>query len=306
MRKKCVVCGREASIVIERARVGFCKEHFIEYYERMIKKTLKKSGFNGGKVMVAVSGGKDSMALMYALNNVKSELNIDLMALHIDLGIDNYSKESRKIFEKEIKKLNIDYIIVEARDYLGASIPEIVKLVRKPACSICGLVKRWIMNKIAYDMNYDYIATGHNLDDVSTYFLKAMFTYRDDDLLRGNEVISPPRPELKMVGRLRPQIFITEKENLFYCEVNEISYIDLECPLSKGALLKKYKTIWELALKLNPMSQYNFTRSILSIREKMHRDDIKLKPCKICGFPTTASNGICSFCKLKEKIKNLR
>lgn len=303
MRKRCVVCGKDASIVIDRARVAFCNEHFIEYYERMIKRTLNKNGFNGGKVVVAVSGGKDSMALMFALNKLKNELNIKLTALHIDLGINDYSKESRDIFEKEVKKLDIDYIVVKAEDYLGVSIPEAIKFVRKPACSVCGLVKRWIMNKIAYDMNYDYVATGHNLDDISTYFMKAMFTYRSDDLIRGNEVISPPKPDLKIVGRLRPQIFLTEKENLFYCIVNGVNYIDFECPLSEGALLKKYKRIWETALNINPMSQYNFTRSILSIREKFSRDEIKLTPCKICGFPTTASDRICSFCKLRIRIK---
>ncbi len=306
MYRKCVVCGKRASIVIERARVGFCEEHFIEYYERIIKRTLKRNGFSGGRVLVAVSGGKDSMALLYALNKLKDDLGIEIMALHIDLGIDNYSIESRRAVEKLLKELDIKYIIVSVKDYLGVSIPEAVKFVRKPPCSVCGLVKRWIMNKVAYENNYDYIATGHNLDDVSTYFLKAMFTYRYEDIVRGNEVISPPKPELKMVGRLRPQIFLTEKENLFYCEVNGVPYVDLECPLSRGALLKKYKTLWETALKLNPMSQYNFTRSILSIKKKIQQEEIEIKPCKICGFPTTASDGVCSFCKLREKIKIMK
>jgi len=306
MPRKCIVCGKDSVVFIPYARAAFCREHFISFYERRILKTLKKAKFDGGRVLVGVSGGKDSMALIYALNRLSGELNIDIFTVHIDLGIYDYSKVSKEIVENEMSRIGVKYEIVNVRDYLGVTIPEAVKKVRRPACSVCGIVKRWILNKIAYDNSYEYIATGHNIDDVSTYFLKALFTQRVEDLMRGHDIITPPNLEYRMIGRIRPQVYLSERENQLYCIFNDVPFVEDVCPLARGALLHKYKRLWEDILQLNPIAQINLTKTIMKLREKIPQEKVDLQRCKICGFATTSKDGICAFCKLKLRIAEER
>jgi len=303
---KCIVCNKEAVVRIPYAKATFCKDHFIKFYEQKIIRTLREIKFRGGKILVGVSGGKDSMALIFALNKLANELNIKVSALHIDLGISEYSAESRDIFVEAMKNWRIDYRVINVEDYLGVTIPEIVRVIKRPACSICGTVKRWILNKVAYENGYDYIATGHNIDDVSTFYLKALLTYREEDIIRGQDVITYPHKGFKAVGRIRPQLYLSERENLLYCIYNEIPFVEKSCPLARGALILKYKRLWEGILRVNPVAQINFVKTIIKIKRKLPAEDIELRECKVCGFPTTSRNSICSFCKIKMKAEGIK
>jgi len=304
--KRCRVCGSTAVVFIPYANAAFCKSHFIAFYERKIKKTLDDYGFKGGKVLVGVSGGKDSMALIYALKRLQNDLNIDLYAVHIDLGIHEYSEKSKKIVSSFLSDLGIEFEIVNVRRFINASIPKVVQTSRRPACAICGLIKRYILNSIAYENDYDYIATGHNLDDVSTYLLKAFLTHRSEDILRAPTPVSPPKKEYKLVGRLRPQLFLSERDNQLYCELNHIPYIDDPCPLSSGASLFKYKLLWTKILETNPVSQINFVKTVFETREKIDESVQKLDFCKYCGYPTTSDDKICAVCRIKLRVNKLK
>ena len=303
MNKRCIKCKKEAIIYIPYAHAAFCKEHFIEFYERRILRALKNSGFKGERILVGVSGGKDSMALLHVLHKLSDELNIEIATMHIDLGIWEYSKISKKLALGLSKKLGLKTYLIDVTKELGTTIPNAVKIIRKPACSICGIVKRYLLNKKAIEEGYDYVATGHNIDDISTYALKALFTQRVEDIIRIPEVLSPQAKDLNLAGRLRPQLFLSERENMLYCELNGIEYTREFCPLSKGAKTLQYKKLWDPILRQNPLAQINLLKSLYEFKKHMKIDKPKIVKCMLCGYPTASKDEICMFCKIKIKLK---
>ncbi|MHA1609168.1 MAG: ATP-binding protein [Candidatus Njordarchaeales archaeon] len=302
MTKSCVVCKRKGIVYIPYARASFCREHFIEFYNRKILRTLRNSGFKSGKILVGVSGGKDSVSLLYALSVIRKEMNLEIEALHINLGIGRYSLESYNAVKKLEKILpDIRFHYFDLRE-LGFTIPEVVKAIKRPACSVCGAVKRWILNKFAYEKGFEFIATGHNIDDISTFYLKALLTQRIEDIMRGPEPLTPGFPDLKLVGRIRPQFYLSEMENTLYATLQNLPFVDFPCPLARGATLFKYKNLWKEILSTNPVAQINFVKSIIAIKKRIPKETQKLKSCEICGYPTTAADGVCFVCRLRKKF----
>ncbi|MHA1617402.1 MAG: ATP-binding protein [Candidatus Njordarchaeales archaeon] len=304
MSQKCIVCKADAIVYIPYARAAFCREHFIKFYKRKILNTLKDAGFKGGKVLIGVSGGKDSVALLHALSSLRDDIKIEVAALYIDLGIGVYSSKSLEVVRGLEKALeNVSFYYFDIKENLGFTIPETTKVLKRPACAICGSIKRWVLNKFAYEHGFDYVATGHNIDDIATFYLKALLTQRTEDILRGPEPLTPGVPELRLVGRLRPQFFLSERENMLYVNLIGLSFIDFPCPLSRRATLFKYKGLWENILSLNPVAQINFVKTILDIKKHLtppKQSNIKL--CKVCGYPTTASDELCFVCRLRKKL----
>ena len=267
-----------------------------------IKKILDKHRIRG-EILVAVSGGKDSMALLHALNEIsKVEDSIGITAFHINLGIYDYSQKSEDVVKKFAKEIGVVLITYDLKKEIGHTIPEIARTSRRPPCAVCGIIKRWVFNKVAYENGFDYVATGHNIDDVSTIFLKALLTQDIYTIIRAQSEFSPSKIDVKLVGRIRPQFYLSEMENRLYVELNNIPVIEEACPLSIGATTHKYRSIWDSILRMNPASQINLVRSILKLRSQMIIDEPQLVQCKKCGYPTKSKAGICAFCRLMERV----
>lgn len=254
--------------------------------------------------MVAVSGGKDSMSLLHALKEIsKTYPEIKVFAFHINLGIFDYSRESEKVVVNFTKKIRVPLILANVKEEIGFTIPELVNAVKKPPCSICGIVKRWLMNKVAYEAGFDWIATGHNLDDISTYLAKAMFTQDLYTLRRAQFEVSEGDLEKKLIARIRPQFYLTEYENRLYVELNEIPIVQSECPYGAKAPIHKYKEVWYAIKSVNPIAQINFVRSIKKLLREIPTENVELKLCRYCGYPTQNPDAVCAFCKIIQKAK---
>ncbi|MGQ4891795.1 MAG: ATP-binding protein [Candidatus Njordarchaeia archaeon] len=304
---KCIVCGREAVVKIEHANASFCAEHFKQYYERKILRVLKGLNLENKCILVALSGGKDSVSLLYALNRLKKDLNYNLKVLHIQLGIGLYSKESLEVSKQLAEKLNLRLIIFDLEKNLGWTIPEAVKVTKKKPCSLCGIVKRWVMNKVALEENCEYVATGHNVDDIDAIALKAMLTYRPEDIERTSSPILEPNMEVNLVGKLRPQFYLTEKENMLYAQFNGLPIVETTCPLASRSKIFKYKGIWQEIDKVNPVGKINFAKTLVEISKKLKenkREVQQLRKCVRCGMPTYGRD-VCAFCKINEKVSGV-
>ncbi|MDY6820203.1 MAG: ATP-binding protein, partial [Deferribacterota bacterium] len=157
---KCRVCGSKAIINLKRHNTSFCHNHFNEFFIKQVEKAIKKYSMfsREEEILVCVSGGKDSLALWYALN----KMGYKTKGLYIHLGIGDYSNESLQKVEKFAEKNNLPFIVKKLG--IGRTISELSKKSGRKKCSVCGIVKRYFFNKIPHEQNIDVVATGHNMD----------------------------------------------------------------------------------------------------------------------------------------------
>lgn len=296
---KCRKCHQKAIINMPEHRLALCQAcyspWFLEHTERAIKKF--KMFTHQDRILVAVSGGKDSLALWHAL----VELGYTADGFYIDLGIDGnigYSDTSKQTCVKFAERLNRPLHMVTVAEEVGASVPEIKDLTRRVACSGCGLVKRYFMNRTSLEEGYDAIATGHNLDDEVAVLFGNTLRWDQEYLARQYPVLDE-RDGLKK--KVKPFIYFTEKQTTVYSLVNKIAYVRDECPFAAGATSLYYKDIINRLEHERPGSKRQFLDGFFKIRDRLLKTEpAELKPCQQCGQPTTGD--ICAYCRLVEQV----
>ena len=97
MAKTCSKCKNPAVTFIRYNGTHLCKDHFIEYFEKRVKKDIKKQGKtkSSSKIGVAISGGKDSVVALHILHDIFSKRkDVELVGVTVDEGIKNYRDKS--------------------------------------------------------------------------------------------------------------------------------------------------------------------------------------------------------------------
>lgn len=302
--KPCRQCGKKAVIDLRSRNLRLCAEcfppKFVELTERSIKQY--KMLAPGERVLVAVSGGKDSLSLWYVLNH----LGYDTTGLYIDLGIaqGSYSSQSRRHCERMAAQLGRELRVVRVEEDFQNGVPEAARLMGRAACSFCGMVKRYYMNRVALEEGFDAVATGHNLDDEATTLLM--------NVLHGNwGYIARQAPVLParegFVRRVKPFCRHTEKETALFALLMGIEYIEDECPFSVDAPSLFYKDILNRIDHQYPGTKLQFYSEFVKHRrffEGAVAEGEVLSPCLLCGQPTTGE--ICAFCRAKEQVAQRR
>ncbi len=301
VRTRCTLCNEEAIYYLRSRKLRLCKRHFIEYLKTEVINTIYKFEMlkNVKKLLIAVSGGKDSVAMIHILHQVCKDLNIEMLGLVIDTGVGEYSKrqveKAREIFEI----LNVPYRIERFSSYgIDITRPDLEKLTKRPPCSVCGIAKRYIMNKVALEENCQAIATGHNMIDIAQYALA--------NILTGNlEYLKKLLPKVdegpRMVRRIRPLYFIDEKETKLYVDLLDLPHVEDRCPLAEK-VENVQNTIRMFVRELedrHPGSIRAFVEKIPTRIAPLIRveGEEKYGICKICGMPSKGE--ICSFCKIR-------
>ena len=293
---KCVKCRGEAVINIKRANAGFCKEHFNEFFISQTLKALKEYKMlrKTDKVLVCVSGGKDSLVLWYVLNS----LGCDVTGMYVDLGIEGYSDRSREKVINFAEKFSLNSIIIDLKEK-GYPIPYIAKKSRREDCAVCGTIKRYFFNKVAYDGNFDVVATGHNLNDEGARLLANIMHWQD-------EYIDNTYPVLQASGtmkrKIKPFVRLTERETAAYAILNGIDYIMEECPMSKGATSMIFKDAMSSIEEKMPGTELFFYTTFLEKnkeKEQQPTSSEEMKICQTCGMESFLEK--CTFCRLVEK-----
>lgn len=296
--RKCKKCGSKAHIYLPQHRLALCQEHYIEWFDSRVEKTIKefKMLSKSDMILVAVSGGKDSLSLWKALVNLGYEAD----GFYINLGIGEYSEKSHTLAQEFAKKIGRTLYVISLKDEI-MPIPEIKKYDSRPACSVCGTVKRYYMNKFAKENGYSIIATGHNLDDESAVLFSNTLNWSVEYLKRQYPVLPQ---EDGFVRKVKPLCKISEKESAMYAVLSGIDYIEEECPFSEGATSIDYKIFLSQLEEKSPGTKLRFYSEFLRKMYpllKQSEEKIPLNSCKICGEPTTGE--ICSVCALKNKLK---
>jgi tRNA-5-methyluridine54 2-sulfurtransferase len=304
---KCTICGEKASVNMREHHLALCKAHFVEWVPAQVERSTKKYSLftHEEKILVAVSGGKDSLSLWDILHRLGYQTEGLYICLGIDEGID-YSANSQQLAEKFAAEHGLKLHVVDIQKEYGASIPQITRgshRGRIKPCSVCGLVKRHVMNGIANEFGFDVLATGHNLDDEAAVLFGNTLTWSGEYLLRQGPIL-PGRPGL--VRKVKPLCRLYEREMLAYALLSKIEYIYDECPYSSGSTSIYYKELLNKLENERPGAKLSFYLSFLEARKGglfVEREKIQseLHPCSRCGQPTSAPD-LCSFCRTMERM----
>ena len=306
---RCKKCPHKAVINLPRHHIAFCQSCFTEFVHTQVARGIKSQRMFGpqDRILVAVSGGKDSLALW----NILLKLGYHADALYIDLGIGDYSAQSRQKVEtfadkaREAYGANLHIHTVNPDE--GAGIRELANVLHRPTCSTCGTVKRYQFNRVAVEQNYDVMATGHNLDDEAARLLGNVLRWQTEYL--DKQAPTLPASFEGFAKKVKPLYRLTEREMAAYAVINRIDYIVEECPMAKGSKMLVYKEVLNRLEAESPGTKQAFYWGFLekqasnkhTTETMATHDRAVLHPCLTCGQPTTGE--ICSYCKMMARAK---
>lgn len=303
---KCSTCDKD--VIYFRANEGrhYCKKCFTRNIEKRVKTTISKFNLieSNDKIAVALSGGKDSSNTLYLLNKIfRNNPKIKLVAITIDEGIKGYRDKSIKGTKTFCKKLGIEHHILSFEEKFNTSLDKIAKKIGKDGmCTICGVLRRYLLNQKARELKANKVATGHNLDDECQSILMNLIK---GDLLRLARFGPDPKikDHPKFIQRIKPMIMIPERESALYALVNEIPAYFGECPYAVfNPLRGESREFLNRLENESPGIKYSLLRStekISPLIKEVFRKE-RIKTCEKCGEPT--SGKVCKVCEILKKF----
>lgn len=300
---KCKRCGATAAINMRHHKLALCGAHYLEWLPAQVQRFIEKyKVFTADdRLLVAVSGGKDSLSLW----DILLRLGYQADGLYIGLGIDGgvqYSDQSHQKTIQFIEKFwpEAKLHVVDVEQTYGMTIPELAKARRRndKPCSVCGLNKRHIMNRVAVEGGY-VLVTGHNLDDEAAVLMQNTLRWQTGYLARQSPVLESTHP--KFARKVKPLCRFYEREMAAYAIIRGIDYIYDECPHAEGATTLFYKTLLNQLEANSPGAKLSFYLEFLRARNeglfKETQEKVALHACDYCGQPTSTP-GLCSFCRI--------
>jgi uncharacterized protein (TIGR00269 family) len=300
---KCRKCKAPAEIPLPSHNTAFCRDCFAAYFTGQVEKAIRRHGLilPGERVLVALSGGKDSLSLMLEL----SRLGHDVTGLHVDLGIPRSSEAARAKVEGFCERHGLNLKVVELAKE-GLPIPDVKRYIHRPVCSACGKIKRHWFNRVALEGGYQALATGHNLDDeVARLFAN---TLRWDAGYLSDQGPCLPA-ESGFAKKIKPLYRLSEFETACYAFLNGIEIHTAPCPYSGGASFTTHKRLWSDLEYQSPGSKIAFYEGFLergrpAFSHIERENGGELAPCERCGSPT--STGVCGVCRLASTVAERR
>lgn len=282
-----------------RHNTSVCAACLNDYVVEQVKRAIKDHTMfgRGDRILVAVSGGKDSLTLW----DILMRLGYDTAGLHIQQGIGDYSEQSHQKTVAFAEARGAELILHSLKEEEGAGVLELADLTDRSPCSACGVMKRYNFNKIAREREFDVLATGHNLDDEASRLLGNVLRWQEDYLAKQSP--SLPASHEKLVKKVKPLYRLAEREITAYAVVNKIDYVIEECPMSIGSKMLVNKEVLNRLETDSPGTKQAFYFGFLERQkqEDLAREDETIQSCTRCGQPTTAV--ICSYCRILEKVK---
>lgn len=299
-------CCSEKPVISLYSGEKLCKSHFIGYFENKVFKTIRQFDLldKEENIGVAVSGGKDSLTVLHLLNRLSQQNpKIRITAIAIDEGIAGYRDKTLIAAKEFCDKNKIELRIFSYKEEFGLTLDEMLKILDVKPCTICGIFRRYLLNKKSRELKLTKLATGHNLDDECQSIL--MNQMRND--LKASARLGPKAGLMqnnKFVQRIKPLYLCTEKEVTTYAFLNGLLDNFNECPNAVHSFRAQVRdTLNDLENKF-PGTKYSIVNSFLQtlqyLKEKSKGGEIKI--CANCSEPS--SNDVCNACIYLEKLKS--
>jgi uncharacterized protein (TIGR00269 family) len=294
---KCKRCKGTAVVEVRRHNAAFCKTCFPEVFTEQVRTAIRRFDMfePTDRILVAVSGGKDSLALW----DVLLGLGYEATGLYLGLGIDAYSDRSHAAAAAFAGARGAELRVVDLLERYGYDIPTAGRKGARSTCAVCGLSKRYVFNRAAVDGGFDVIATGHNLDDEAATLLGNTLRWNTEYIARQ----SPALPAKEgMVKKVKPLHRLSELETAAYAFLRGIDYVVEECPLVAGNTQLRYKEAMNTIEATSPGTKAQFLFGYLDRGMPLFAggDDVALVPCGSCGQPTTGR--FCAFCRARAQV----
>jgi uncharacterized protein (TIGR00269 family) len=298
---RCSKCGLSAVI----SGPALCKEHFITYFENKVFDTIKKFDLfrPSDDVCVAVSGGKDSLTVLYlAKKYMKSKKGKgSVCALVVDEGIADYRQHTISDLEIFCYKFGIDLRTVSFKELFGLSLDEVIKKrnFRGKPCGVCGTLRRSSLNRFA--RGFDVLVTGHNMDDEAQAVLLNVFRHHTKLALRSGP---KTRKDIKglFVQRVKPLYFCSEKEVRVYAYLQGFVSSFVECPYAVDSFRAGVRDLLNEYESLHPGTKHAVLGWFLDVFSKglSVSAPSAVVVCEKCGEP--CSDSVCASCVLVESL----
>lgn len=308
-------CGKcQNNAVMNLQHGDLCKNHFIDYFEDKVFKTINKYRLisRNEKLCVAVSGGKDSLTVLYLTKKYLKKNNIpanNISALAVDEGIDQYREKTLIDLKKFCAEHSIPLTIVSFQEELGKTLdqayPIINKDTNKRPCNVCGVWRRYLLNKHAKKLGADKVITGHNLDDEAQAIIMNMFKANTKLAGRLGPISGLDEHDL-FVQRVKPLYFCAEKEVRLYALLKNFQIQFTECPYSKEGYrhhVQEMLNDFEHKYKGTKQGIVNSFLAMLPLLKDPEKQTTgTIQHCSKCQ--EASNKEICNACAMKEMIEN--
>jgi len=301
-------CCNNKPIFALPAGEKLCKTHFTEYFENKVFKTIRQFDLIGKEenLGLAISGGKDSLTLLHVLKKLsKQNPKLKLTAIAINEGIEGYRDKSLITAENFCKKNNVKLNVYSYEKEFGMPLDDMLKVLNVKPCTICGIFRRYLLNKKSKELKFTKLATGHNLDDECQSIMMNQFKNN----IQASARLGPKvgiKANKSFVQRIKPLYLCTEKEVTTYAFINGILDEFIECPnVSQSYRAQVRDMLNDMEAKFSG-TKYSIINSFLQtlpdLKERFKEGEVNF--CIKCGEP--ASKDKCNACKYVDKLNKVK
>lgn len=278
----------------------------MKFLEHRVRREFKRQADIPGrsKIVVAVSGGKDSVTAMHLTYEIMEPRGVEVAAISVDEGTPGYRDEAIKKAIENAKMLGIEHEVVKYKDAFGITTAEIALLLKdRSPCTYCGVMRRWLLNRTAKEMGADFLVTGLNLDDTAQSIL---MNFTRGDVERLARLGPHTKVQEGFVPRLQPLRIIPERETFLYARLRGFPFHESACPDAGKALRNEYRAIINELEDRHPGTRHAIINSYDAMRPLLEQrfTPAKLNRCKRCGEPTPGR--ICMTCRMLDELRELR
>jgi uncharacterized protein (TIGR00269 family) len=256
------------------------------------------------KIAVALSGGKDSVALLAALvKNQRRFPESKIIAVTLDEGI-AASRERMGMIKTTAQLLGVELVVSTYQELYSVTMEEIIERIHKTdypyaPCVYCGVMRRQGLNILARQIQADKLALGHNLDDEVQSML--MNLIRGD--LRRLSRLTPLLHESSqnLVPRIKPLYHIPEKDVALYARGLGLPIYDSRCVYGEESLRTEIRQWLNSFEEQHPGTMYNLYATISRlVTPHQSQDTTPFRECTVCGEPTSRS--VCAVCESLQRL----